>query len=264
MKTTRDNPGAFKKPPNIKFLKLIKKSIRCAMENNILIAHKVFLSGILNIYYQSRKQNRFYCNLCREDIPAFLYTVSKNKILRNSICPNCSSRKRHRGLLEIYKSILKNYKQPKILHFAPEPVYHSLFKSYDYKTADLMLKDVELSIDIQKTNLNEGSFDIIICNHVLEHVKDDQKAMEEIARILSHSGCLIITIPGDWNRSETVEFNELDGNGHYREYGLEVIDVLNYYFDMVETIDIIKFEYFYHLPLGLTNKHDLVFICQKK
>ena len=127
-------------------------------------------------------------------------------MLFNSICPNCSSRKRHRGLYELYRNILDEFNSPKILHFAPEPVFYRIFKNLEYSTSDLFLNDVDLKLDIQNINLRSDTFDLILCNHVLEHIPDDRKAMRELARILKPKGLAILTIPGIWRRKLTWSF----------------------------------------------------------
>lgn len=221
------------------------------------------ISELLNYFSQKKQKNAFYCNLCKKESSYFLHTSNKKRILYDSICPNCNSRKRHRGLFEVYKNILKSWEKPKILHFAPEPVFYSLFKLYDYVTADISLTDVDLKLDIKDTNLGAKTFDLILCNHVLEHIDDDLKAINELERILKPLGRLILTVPGDWEREKIIKYKRPDGNGHYRDYGLELIKILNKKFDEVNTLDLYEYNKLYRLPLGLTVKHDLAILCHK-
>ena len=107
------------------------------------------------------------------------------------------------------------------------------------------------------------SFDFILCNHVLEHVPNDYKALKELYRILKHSGIAIITVPGNWCREKIIEYDYPDGNGHYRDYGLNFISVLDNIFTAIECIDLYKYNDIYHLDLGLTPQHDLAFLCRK-
>ncbi|MBC8196780.1 MAG: class I SAM-dependent methyltransferase [Candidatus Marinimicrobia bacterium] len=183
--------------------------------------------------------------------------------MKNSICPSCSSRKRHRGLFELYKDILSKLDTPKILHFAPEPVFYGLFNPYQYYTADLELTDVDIQLDIENINYSSESFDLILCNHVLEHVSNDNMALCELQRILKPSGIAIITVPGNWNREETIEYNQPDSNGHQREYGLNFLSILNEIFSRIESIDLFKYNQYHHLSLGLTPQHDLALLCHK-
>ena len=64
-----------------------------------------------------------------------------------------------------------------------------------YKTADLYDKETDIQIDIQKTGLPDASFDVIICNHVLEHVEDVMAALFEVRRILKEGGYFICSFP---------------------------------------------------------------------
>ena len=91
---------------------------------------------------------------------------------------------------------------------------------FEYLTADIQLSDVDLILDIEKIDYNRDEFNLILCNHVLEHVKDDRKAIKELHRILKAPGVLILTVPGNWERKETIQYDYPNGNGHYRDYGL--------------------------------------------
>ena len=241
-KTTKNNPAAFQKVSPSRFLKIIKDTVKKIINGQNKAAINIFRAGLLNYFLKFKRKNQFYCNLCKCESPNFLHTSNENRILFNSICPNCSSRKRHRGLNELYKNILTEFNSPKILHFAPEPVFYKLFQNIDYES---------------------DSFDLILCNHVLEHVPNDYKALKELYRILKHSGIAIITVPGNWCSEKIIEYDCPDGNGHYRDYGLNFISVLDNIFTAIECIDLYKYNDIYHLALGLTPQHDLAFLCRK-
>ena len=241
-KTTKNNPAAFQKVFPSRFLKIIKDTVQKVINGQNKAAINIFRAGLLNYFLKFKRKNQFYCNLCKCESPNFLHTSNENRILFNSICPNCSSRKRHRGLNELYKNILTEFDSPKILHFAPEPVFYKLFQNIDYES---------------------DSFDLILCNHVLEHVPNDYKALKELYRILKHSGIAIITVPGNWCIEKIIEYDYPDGNGHYRDYGLNFISVLDNIFTAIECIDLYKYNDIYHLDLGLTPQHDLAFLCRK-
>ena len=142
-------------------------------------------------------------------------------------------------------------------------LFYDLFKPYQYFTADLELTDVDIQLDIENINFNSESFDLILCNHVLEHVLNDNKAISELHRILNPSGIAIITVPGNWNREETIEYSQPDFNGHQRDYGLDFLSVLDDIFSRTESIDLFKYNQSYHLSLGLTLQHDFAFLCHK-
>ena len=263
-KTTKNNPGAFQKTSPQTLLMIIVKIARKILNGELNVARNLLIAELLNYLSQKKKVNQLYCNLCKSESPYFLHTANQQGILKNSICPNCNSRKRHRGLYEIYKQVLEKLHSPiKILHFSPEPVYYELFKSFQYITADIELEDVDIQLNIKNIDYDSNTFDLILCNHVLEHVSDDLKAVKELERILKPSGILILTVPGDWDNKETIKFDYPErNNGHYRHYGKDFFSKLNTIIT-TETMDIYKFNNTYHLPLGLTYKHDLAFLCQK-
>jgi len=263
-KTTKNNPASFQKVVPKTFLMLVKKMIRKVLDGNIRSAKNFIISETLNYSNYLRVKNNYFCNLCKQNSSYFLHTSNERRVLYNSVCPNCSSRKRHRGLYEIYKNILADLNSPKILHFAPEPVYYKMFEPYNYFTADIELVDVDYRYNIEDIDCKSNEFDFILCNHVLEHVQDDTKAIIELERILTPLGILIITVPGDWKRQEILEYDIVDYNGHYRDYGLGFKEDLLEIFSSVETIDLFKFNNLYELPLGLSPLHDFAFLCKKK
>lgn len=74
-------------------------------------------------------------------------------------------------------------------------------------------------LDIEKVipSLWEGAFDIILCFEVLEHLKNDKKALLNMAKLLHNNGYLLLSVPVDmkkWSNSD-VE------NGHFRRYDLQ-------------------------------------------
>ena len=210
-KTTRSNPAAFQTVPLKTLSMIIKKTARKTLNGQFNEAKNLLTAELWNYFLQNKKKNQFYCNLCKSQSPYFFHTANKKGILLNSICPNCSSRKRHRGLYEIYKNILKKMDLPRILHFAPEPVYFKLFQSVEYFTADLNLTDVDFQLNIEDIDYNSDSFDIILCNHVLEHVSNDNKALIELERILKPSGTAS-DVPQGVPKSRPVEETESASN----------------------------------------------------
>lgn len=117
----------------------------------------------------------------------------------NSICPRCYSSDRER-LIYLY---LKNkteflYKDLKVLHVAPERNLQRVFMAHpniDYLSADLNSPSAMVKMDITNIKYEDNSFDVIICNHVLEHIPDDRKAMSELYRVLKPGGWAILQVP---------------------------------------------------------------------
>ena len=211
----------------------------------------------------SNNERKIYCPICKYSSPFFRHISNPIKISWNSACPNCDSRSRHRGLIFLYNKYLKTKNKKRILHFAPEPVLTKLIKvffQHEYLTTDLNMKKVDyVSEDVQNLSFKDSSFDIILSNHVLEHVKNDGLALNEMARILKKGGYAIITIPGDWRRKNTREFSNLILNGHYRDYGLDVVDKMGNYFSKVKKIDLSR----YNGSKYAIKKLEIAFLCIK-
>ena len=205
------------------------------------------------------------CPICKKRNDQFIHLSNHIQFAFNSICPSCSSRSRHRGLYFFYKSKFKeNENQIKVLHFAPEVVFLKFFEnntSITYHTADLNVQDVDYpNLDIQKMVIPDCTYDFILCNHVLEHVKNDKIAIKEIERCLKPNGQVMITIPGDFRKLNTQSFNQELPNGHYRNYGYDFINILERYFENVTSFDLHRFDL--NRCYGI-QKNEFVFIATK-
>lgn len=101
------------------------------------------------------------------------------------------------------------FNQPhKLLHIAPELCFIDKFKAMenlDYTTADLESPLADVKMDVHAIPFDDNTFDVVFCNHVMEHVDDDIKAMSEIHRVLKPGGWAIIQSPQDYSREETLE-----------------------------------------------------------
>jgi len=78
-------------------------------------------------------------------------------------------------------------------------------KNLIYKISDLRSTKADQKIDITSIPMSDESVDIIVCNHVLEHVMDDRKALRELHRVLKPGGWAIINVPVDYAREQTYE-----------------------------------------------------------
>ncbi|ADV49560.1 Methyltransferase type 11 [Cellulophaga algicola DSM 14237] len=127
----------------------------------------------------------------------------------NVLSPSTLSLERHR-LLWLYLKEETDFftKKSKLLHFAPEQAFFKRFKALEnlnYTTTDLDSPLADIKADICDLPFADNSFDIIFCNHVLEHIPDDTKAMQELYRILKPNGWAILQIPQDLKRAVTFE-----------------------------------------------------------
>jgi hypothetical protein len=116
-------------------------------------------------------------------------------------CPKCGAHDRERHLMLYFEKlgIWEKFNGARILHFAPEPKLYekiSVCKPAKYILADLYPTASNIQkVDIHNTPFEADFFDFVICNHVLEHVADDQQALSEIFRILKKGGLAILQTP---------------------------------------------------------------------
>ncbi len=169
----------------------------------------------------------------------------------NALSPSTLSLERHR-LLWLY---LKNETDfftadKKILHFAPEQCFLKQFKTLknlDYTTTDLNSPLADVKADICNLPFSDNEFDVILCNHVLEHIPDDTKAIQELYRVLKPGGMGIFQIPQDLSRETTFEDDSITDKkkrakifgqyDHVRVYGLDYFDKLRSIGFKVEEVD---------------------------
>ena len=185
------------------------------------------------------KGNTFTDPIDGKSFKSFLpygYGTQRNNVLS----PSTLSLERHRLLWLYLKNETDFFTAPKkVLHFAPEQAFYKLFrnqKNLDYTTTDLFSPLADVKADICNLPFEDNSYDIILCNHVLEHIPDDKKAMEELYRVLKPGGMGIFQIPQDLNRATTFSddtitdqkerakiFGQYD---HVRIYGRDYFDKL--------------------------------------
>jgi ubiquinone/menaquinone biosynthesis C-methylase UbiE len=91
---------------------------------------------------------------------------------------------------------------------APEKILQQAFRHREnlrYISGDLYSQDSMVTLDIVKLPFRDGTFDVIFCCHVLEHILDDRAAMRELRRVLSHDGWAILQVPLDSAYERTFE-----------------------------------------------------------
>jgi SAM-dependent methyltransferase len=142
--------------------------------------------------------NKVECPICESQYRQFL-PYGRISTRPNALCPNCLSLERHR-LIWLYLKQKTNFFTARlnVLHIAPEPCFMKPFESQHrdgYITADIESPLAKVKMDIHQIPFKENHFDVVLCNHVLEHVKDDIKAMSEIKRVLKPGGWAILQVP---------------------------------------------------------------------
>lgn len=117
----------------------------------------------------------------------------------NALCPNCLSLERHR-LIWMYLQEQTDFfrAQLQVLHVAPEVCFMKRFENQHgdrYITTDIESPLAKVKADIHQLPFGDNTFDAVLCNHVLEHVADDIKAMQELKRVLKPGGWAILQVP---------------------------------------------------------------------
>ncbi|MCC5937061.1 MAG: class I SAM-dependent methyltransferase [Lunatimonas sp.] len=170
------------------------------------------------------------CNVCGKSFRKFLPYGRKAR--ENALCPNCLALERHRLMWLFLKDKTTFFTQElKVLHVAPEHCFIDRFaklSNLEYITGDLESPLAQVKMDIHQIPFADDSFDVVFCNHVLEHVQDDIQACREINRVLKNTGWGIIQSPvyemdttlEDATVTDPSERERLFGQrDHVRKYG---------------------------------------------
>lgn len=151
--------------------------------------------------------NNYYCPICEKGYNRFLPGPEKTR--SNSKCPGCSSLERHRLLWLYLTSKLKiSSSEIKLLNIAPDYATQAKLRTLtnvDYTSIDLESPLAMQKEDLTKLSFKDNVFDAILCYHVLEHIKDDKKAISELFRVLKPNGWAILQTPIDVDREHTFE-----------------------------------------------------------
>lgn len=184
----------------------------------------------LRIRYHGRDR---FCPICRSRLRRFLvFGLTRRSEAR---CPVCGALERHRFLWVFLqrRTDLFDPRSKRMLHLAPEPLLEARFRRLPqvrYLSADLCDPRAMERIDIMNIPHPDESFDLIFCNHVLEHVADDRRAMGELRRVLRSGGWVAIQVPlrdgptlEDPSATDPEARERLYGQkDHVRFYGLDI------------------------------------------
>lgn len=174
----------------------------------------------------------------------------------NALSPSTLSLERHRLMWLFLKdetNFFTSTKKLKVLHIAPEQCFLKLFRNQEnleYITSDLESPIADVKADICDLPFKENEFDVVFCNHVLEHIPDDNKAMQELFRVLKKGGFGIFQIPQDLSRATTFEDNSITDKkerakifgqyDHVRIYGKDYFNKLRNIGFNVDEVDYTK------------------------
>ena len=194
------------------------------------------LLPFLDFYYRG---NRYTDPINGKSYRSFL-PYGYVKIRPNVLSPGTLSLERHR-LIWLYLQRETDFfkTSAKVLHMAPEKAFMtrlSKMNHLDYTTCDLESPLAEVKADICDLPFAGASFDWILCNHVLEHIPNDTKAMQELYRVLKPGGKALLQVPLDSSRAETFEDNSITDKAertkvfgqydHVRVYGKDYFNKL--------------------------------------
>ncbi len=253
------NFAAVLKPYNIlKIFKIILNTIPRPLLIKLSYVVKPFIAFYL-------KGNRYTDPIDGKSFRMFLpygYETQRPNVLS----PSTLSLERHR-LLWLYLKNETDFFQPhqnsdtkkttnsksnsgiKVLHMAPEQCFLKPFKklNHNYITADIHSPIADVKADLTSLPFKDNSFDIIFCNHVLEHIQDDTKAMKELYRVMKKGGMGIFQVPQDLNRATTFEDNTIidprerakifGQYDHVRVYGRDYFEKLRSVGFLVEEVN---------------------------
>ncbi|NVJ84903.1 MAG: class I SAM-dependent methyltransferase [Algoriphagus sp.] len=229
---------------------------------------------VMKFFAWKNKGKGVECPICHSEFKQFLPYGRQAR--ENALCPTCLSLERHR-LMWLFLKEKTNFFTDKlrVLHIAPEHCFLELFEALpnlDYVTADLESPLAKVKMDVHDIPFPENSFDVIFCNHVLEHVESDLKACSEFNRVLKPSGWGVIQSPiydlektlEDPTVTAPAEREKLFGQrDHVRKYGKDYAARLresglaieeNRFVESLPEEQIIK----YALP-----PNEIVFVCRK-
>jgi SAM-dependent methyltransferase len=180
---------------------------------------------------------RFRCSICQYRGPFFSY-MSANARRENAMCPGCGSLERHRLQWLVLDNIPEKsrFHSLSLLHIAPEAFFGRRFRRSfrRYITSDLPGHEVDCAADITELPFANNSFDVVFASHVLEHVKEDRKALAEIRRVLSPLGIAFLPVP-IFTGIKTVEYPEPNPSEtyHVRQPGYDYYDRYTDFFSKV-------------------------------
>lgn len=266
---------------------------RCLVKSNDDFKHlKRIYINIAEELFESKEKYKV-CPICKEKIERFLpyqykyhqtdftykYEVVGSDI-ENFSCPICYSHDRERQLKKYFDKLdiwSKNIFRKKILHIAPERHIQEIISGLDtdqYICGDLYpISDKIIKIDITDIQYDDNYFDFIICNHVLEHVPNDVKAIGELYRVLKKGGVAILQTP--YSQKIDISFEDesiktdkdrkefFGQSDHVRIYGMDFFERLK---KVGFNLNIIKFAEIFSADeaakYGILNYNDLIMVCK--
>lgn len=207
------------------------------------------------------KGNKVECPVCERSFSKFLSYGSSIAHRENVLCPFDLTLERHR-LMWLYLKRTDFFTAPKInlLHIAPEQCFYDLFKkqkNLDYLTGDLVSPLADLHFDLHAIPLEDNRFDVVFCNHVLEHVEDADQCMRELHRVMKPGGWGIFQVPQDLTRKETYEDPSITSPEEREKHYWQKDHVRLFGLDYPDRLRAAGFEVEEHKPIELFSKEEV-------
>ena len=228
----------------------------CGDMNFMQTNMELFLS-VLELFIQSvktlcdrYKDNKCKCSCCGKEVMYSPLPEHYNEMLKRYgaqmhqpetlnkaeyLCPVCGSSDRDRMIISFLQKagLPQAEEHMKVLQIAPAATIESWIQTYcphvDYETTDLYMDGVTFQSDITDMHMVEDeTYDLVICSHVLEHVQDDRKAMRELKRVLKPNGLVVFLVPisldmeeidEEWGLPEEENWRRFGQGDHCRRYG---------------------------------------------
>ncbi len=188
-------------------MKKIYKYLLNTLPRPILIRLSYIFKIFAPLLYRG---NKVECPVCEKKFSKFLSYGSNVAHRENVLCPFDLTLERHR-LMWLYLKNESNFftaDKLDVLHIAPEQCFYGKFKSQknlNYLTGDLVSPLADIHFDLHQIPLEDNRFDVVFCNHVMEHVDDPIQCMSELFRVMKQGGWAIMQVPQDMSRETTYE-----------------------------------------------------------
>jgi SAM-dependent methyltransferase len=170
-------------------------------------------------------------------------------------CVKCGTLERHRTFRQVFERLKdSDFASWQVLQFSGD-------RSNDAKwfaKHEVSTYGSTNSLDLMKIARDSDSYDLVVCNHVLEHVQYDNAAMTEMVRVIKPSGFVFLTFPDPTNQKVTVEWAQPRPEQHYhwRVYGRDVVDRFRKYIPMYGVYSVVGYD-------PVTEGDDLIFFLTK-
>jgi hypothetical protein len=237
---------------------------------------QLFAHRLIKIYSLFLSGNKVLCPVCDHSFSKFL-PYGRLQPRENALCPSCLSLERHRLMHLFLKNETNFYtEKPRVLHVAPEYCFIDRFEKYlgdQYITADIESPLAKVRMDLHHIPFEDNSFDVVFCNHVLEHVTDDVRCMQEIRRVLKPNGFALCQSPQRYDLATTYEDASITDpkereihflqDDHLRIYGRDYgtqLENSGFKVEQVNLIEKLGLEESKRMALPL---EEIIYVCRK-